>query len=268
MIGVAFALRGTFGRDTGTERAALESVARKLASMRGWVLDETRLHRVLDATAWEFATGHNVAETFFAALGSTLSRELGGVPLEALFRMAGAECVAHHFVPYDDVAPTLRELAALNLPRAVLSGGWSGIDQRKAEAAGFDGPVLIAEDLEVPATSPAAFARIAQTLTLPADRIWFVGTDPLTDIRPAAAVGMKTVWLNRDEVVFPAECDPPNITITSFGALLGALSEPYTRGSLALRYILRTVVAWRPGRVIGSDAPILSDDRPDDVDEK
>jgi len=262
MIGVAFVLAQTFGKDVGTERAAFEHALRTLARMRGWRVDETRLDHVVNGTTWDFAPGTNLIDAFSAALGPTLSRELAGVPLEALVRMAGARCVADHFVPYDDVAPTLRELAAMSVPCVVMSAGWSSIEERKAEAVGFHGPLLLGEDLDVPLMSPRAFARVAETLKLPADRIWFVGTDASKEILPARAAGMHAVWLNRNNAEFPALREPPDVTITTFAALLEALSEPYTRGLLAMRHILRTVLDWRPGHFLSGADPILGDDEP------
>jgi FMN phosphatase YigB (HAD superfamily) len=187
------------------------------------------------------------------------------MPLEALFRMAGAQCVADHFVPYDDVAPTLRELSAMSVPCVLMSAGWSSIEERKAEAVGFHGPLLLGEDLDVPLTSPRAFARVAEILKLPADRIWFVGTDARKEILPAQAAGLHTVWLNRNHAEFPALREPPEVTITTFAALLDALSEPYTRGLLAMRYILRTVLDWRPGHFVSGGDPVLGKDEPSDA---
>lgn len=212
------------------------------------------------AANWDVLPRAGIAELFAAVLGPARASEIAGLPFEALFRMAGARSVERHFMAFPDVAPALRQLAELNVPCLVSSSGWSAIVERKAERIGFEGPLLLAEDLDVPLTSPQALARVARTLMLPADRIWFVGTDLRRDVLPARAVGMRTVWLNREGAQLAAECTPPDVTIASLEDLIAVLSEPYTRGVLALRYILGSILEMRPGHVVAAADRIFEDD--------
>jgi hypothetical protein len=74
---------------------------------------------------------------------------------------------------------------------------------------------------------------------------------------PAAAVGMHTIWINRDDETFPCASAPPDATVTTFVDVLEVLSGPYTRGLIALRQILRTAIAWRPGHFVSEDDTLV-----------
>ena len=181
-------------------------------------------------------------------------RDVDDVVLESIFRAVAARLARDRFVPFPDVRATLAEFAELNLPCAALGDGWPSIEVRVAEAVGFRGPLVFAEDHDVDGTSPVAFARLAEALALPADQIWFVGTDARTEIRSALAVGMHAIWIDRNGEPYPDGERRPDATVTSFAGLLDVIGEPYTRGLLDLRHMMRTTLAWRPGRVVAVTA--------------
>lgn len=255
MIGVAFALHKTFGPSAGVEGEAFARVVREFVDRnRG-----QRHAREIEGSAVGavgYDPGENLREAFRAALAPYDLREPDGIQIEANFRMEAARLIYERFVPFDDVAPTLAKLAGLNVPCVGLSGGWPSIDARKAELVGFQKPIIYAEDLGVEAGTPAAFACVARRLQLPADCIWFVGTELRSEIGPAAASGMRTIWIDRDgdgEVPEGAR-SVPEATVATFAQILDVLAEPYTRGLLALRHVMRSVLDWRPGHFISDDA--------------
>jgi FMN phosphatase YigB (HAD superfamily) len=265
MIGVAFALHEALGKSYGTERIGFERAVSQFAAQRGLDIDPTALERIARCDDLPFGSTATLREAFSAAFGPSLLDAADATWLEALFRMTAAGAVGESFVPYVDVAPMLHTLAEMHVPRVALSAGWPSIDQRKADLVGFDGTIVFAQDLDVAASSPAAFARVADTLKLPADRIWFVAGDARREILPAAAAGMRTVWVNRDSLEFPAGRTAPDATIVSFAELFHVLREPYTRGLLALRHILRTALDWRPGHFLptADDPPATGEQRSD-----
>lgn len=232
--------------------------------MRGWPIDEALLERAADSRAWHGFPHPDLGLAFSAALGPPPAHEVPAIEIEAHFRMAGAQAVAEHFTPFADVVPFVRELAALGIPRVLLSTSWSGIAERKAAAIGFDGPLLLAEDFAAEPASPQGLARVAVELRLPADRIWFVASDLRANVRPAQAAGMHAIWIDRSSGrASPGETAAGNVvpqtTIASFDELLPLLAEPYTRGLLALRYIMRSALQFRPGHSITANEPNVSD---------
>ena len=235
LIGLAFALRGTFGKMDGIEHTALCQVLEKFAHSRGMNVDAAALERT--ATQADFArpVHADLRSIFLSALGPRMLHEIDNVVLESMFRAEAARLARDRFVSYDDVATTLAEVTGLNLPCAALGDGWPSIDRRIAEAVGFHGPIVFTEDHDIDATSPVAFGRLAEALALPADRIWFVGTDPLGEIVPALAQGMHAIWIDRDGEAYPEATAVPDATVTSFAGLLDVIGERRTRGLLGGR---------------------------------
>jgi FMN phosphatase YigB (HAD superfamily) len=262
MIGVAFALHNTFGSSITIENSAVNRVLRRFARARKITFTPLTSDASLREDARALASDQ-LRKRFSTALRPYLLQEVDYLELEATFASEATRLLTERFVVYDDVARTLREVAALNIPRVGLSGGCPAVDTRKAQIAGFTSPIIFAQDLGEEDRAPVLFARICQTLLLPADRIWFVGTDVRAEILPAAAAGMRTIWLNRKGETFPLQRVPPDATVSSFADILEILSAPYTRGLLALRYIMRTVLEWSPQYVISSEDMLGAPD-PDD----
>jgi putative hydrolase of the HAD superfamily len=246
-------LHRTFGTADGIERLAFERVVVEFARRFGVTANATAAERIAQIEDTALASPATLAQAFSTVLGAALSRSPEHVTeLEAQFRAATARTAGERFTPFPDAAPALRRLAAMQVPRVALSAGWPAIDQRKADGVGFDGSIVFAQDIGMSALLPTAFARVAERLSLPADRIWFVGSDARDEILPAAAAGLRTIWLNRDGAEFPAGRPAPDATIGSLAELFDVLSEPYTRGLLVLRHVLRTALDWRPGHFIAS----------------
>jgi FMN phosphatase YigB (HAD superfamily) len=251
MMGVVFALSGTLGTDGGLYPAALELFLSELTQERS------------------IRTNGRDLEALVGRIGPALERDPGslqeivelvhpeamsGLTVMARFRVTALGLVSRYFTPFEDVAATLAELRGLRVPQAALTEGWSGVDHAKAHHAGFTGTVIPAE--EIPGgdgRSLSAFAFVARTLQLPADRLWFVGSDPRRDIAPARAAGFQTVWLNRDRTVYPAGVAQPDHTIRALHEFLGIISEPYMKSALTLREILGKTLEFRLGHVVPTD---------------
>jgi FMN phosphatase YigB (HAD superfamily) len=250
MIGVALSIQHAFGDAADIERQAFETVICEHAAAAGLSLDGTMAQRLASVDKVTLGSSAGLAEAFSAVLGTTLSRKADVLRFEALFRMAAARVAAMRFVPYDDVPPALSQLRELNIPRAALTAGWPSIEQRKADMSGFDGPIIFAQDFGNgggPTCSESAFQRLAEVLLLPRELLWFASDRAEAEIVPAAAFGMRTIWVNRAGNDFPSGRPAPDATIASFGELFDVLRAPYTRGLLELRHIMRTALDWRPG---------------------
>jgi FMN phosphatase YigB (HAD superfamily) len=251
MIGVVFALSGTLGTDDGLYRAALSQFLNELTQERSTSANG----RVVDELVDRIAPALERSPENFAEIARLVRPEaMSHRTVEARFRLAALGLVSSYFRPFEDVARTLAELRELNVPQAVLTEGWSAIDHAKARHTGFSGHVLAAEEmLGGDGRSLSAFATVAQTLRLPADRLWFVGSDPRRDIAPARAVGFQTVWINRDRIIYPSGVAQPDHTIRVLDEFLGIISEPYMKSALTLREILGKTLEFRLGHIIPAD---------------
>ena len=246
MIGVAFALQETFGKGSGIERAALGASPAEFAAKHGWHVDVGMLERIANVDAAVLSTPVALAGAFWPRLAEPLD----GVHLErleAMFRMAAAGAVDERFVPYADVRPALRKVAEMQIPRVALSGGWPTIDQRKADTAGFD-----AKD-RLPTGDLASRQRSGRFRAGRWDpHLSAVSLCPVCRERSGIGNSSGRGDGDADDLGesrrrwFPAGARAPTATIESLEALIEVLGEPYTRGLLALRHILRTALDYRP----------------------
>ena len=128
----------------------------------------------------------------------------------------------------------LDELDSLGVRYALLTNGWSPLQETKARLIGFDGPVLVSERIGARKPSRAAFELLAKQLELAPDAVWYVGDDPLIDCGGARAAGLGAVWFDWEARGYPPEVEPPNFVIHALdelpklvqGHLTGAAKPP------------------------------------------
>jgi HAD superfamily hydrolase (TIGR01509 family) len=142
------------------------------------------------------------------------------------FRASAIEMVKQFVVPLPGVKPTLEALRARGIAVAVLSNGWNPLQTRKAEQAGFLGPVLVSSEIGVQKPAPQAFESLLRTLGTDAAQTWYVGDDPRIDVAGAQALGISAVWIDWERREYPAGQRQPEFTIHEFQELLTLLPEP------------------------------------------
>lgn len=131
--------------------------------------------------------------------------------------------VDHFVTPAFDAISTLRQLKARGFGLAILSNGWSPLQQRKADTLGFDGPVLTSADLGYQKPDPRAFGAATARLGVESSDVWYVGDDPYIDVAGAAGAGLHAVWIDAEERAFPPELPPAHTTIGALSELLELL---------------------------------------------
>jgi putative hydrolase of the HAD superfamily len=101
---------------------------------------------------------------------------------------------------FDDVAGALADLAALDLPTAVLTNGTTEQQNdklRRTGLAGRVGPVWTVEDLGVAKPDPEAFRLACERWGLPPSQVLSVGDRHDLDVRPARSAGLAAVLIDR-----------------------------------------------------------------------
>jgi HAD superfamily hydrolase (TIGR01509 family) len=141
------------------------------------------------------------------------------------FAKMALEMVDEFVIPLPGVKRTLAALRKRGLPVAVLSNGWNPLQTRKAQRAGFEGPVLASADIGQQKPSARAFAALADALGTRPQRTWFVGDDPRSDVDGSRSAGFHAVWFDWEGKEFPPELLPPPHTIHALEELLAILPD-------------------------------------------
>ncbi len=123
-------------------------------------------------------------------------------------------------------AAMLNEIAALGLRTAILTNGWSPLQEEKARLIGFAGPVLASDTIGARKPQPEAFAILARTLAAAPERIAYVGDDPAVDIGGATRAGMIAVWIDAEGRAYPSDVTLPAASIESLAGLASWLQGP------------------------------------------
>jgi putative hydrolase of the HAD superfamily len=113
----------------------------------------------------------------------------------------------------------LAELQNMGAPYAILTNGWSPLQEEKARLVGFEGPVFVSERIGVRKPSREAFEFLAKHFGAPPAAVWYVGDDPALDCAAARACGMTSVWFDWEGRSYPQELEPPNFVIHSLSEL-------------------------------------------------
>jgi FMN hydrolase / 5-amino-6-(5-phospho-D-ribitylamino)uracil phosphatase len=122
---------------------------------------------------------------------------------------------------FPDVAPALMRLRGRYV-LATLSNGTA--DLVRIGLASFFTVRLGAREIGFAKPHPRCFERLACDLGVAPGEILYVGDDPLLDVNAARGAGMRTAWMNRRALVWPAELPPADVVVTECGALAAQLS--------------------------------------------
>lgn len=113
----------------------------------------------------------------------------------------------------------LADLDAAGIPYALLTNGWSPLQEEKARLIGFRGSVFVSERIDARKPDRAAFDQLLKHFALPAAQIWYVGDDPEVDVAGAVAAGLNAVWFDWEGRTYPQELARPHHTIANLSEL-------------------------------------------------
>ncbi len=140
--------------------------------------------------------------------------------LVELFYKVSVDMIEEFVVPMPGLTATLEALKERGMVVAVLTNGWSPFQRRKAEQAGFDGPIVISSEIGERKPSKKAFDRLLEALGTQPEQTCYVGDDPTDDIAGARDAGLQAVWMNWERRSYPDGLVPPEHTISSLAELL------------------------------------------------
>lgn len=114
-----------------------------------------------------------------------------------------------HWKPFPDTNPALQELddaghrlaIASNVDDDLLEGSLRHL------AVGFD-RLVTAIEVESYKPAPPHFRALLEEVDGRKDRLIHVAASPYHDVRPAAAMGIPVIWVNRRGVEAPGDVEP------------------------------------------------------------
>ncbi len=219
-LAIGFDFDHTLGVDDALERRALFAYAAELGHPidpgdRTW---HDRVERLLAA----FRAG----ETTMDAMIVRFAREIGAHDANASAARWREICFA--LVPalvraIDGARETLAALRARGTPAAILTNGWTPLQQKKiAHALGDDAlalTILVSDAIGAIKPARAAFDALVGALGVPREQVWYVGDNPRGDVGGALAAGLRAAWFDWEGQSYPQDVPPPTMRIASLREL-------------------------------------------------
>ena len=221
MIAVGFDFDHTLALDHALEREAFYKLALEL----GHPLepDDVANRAQIDTLLADFRAGtlsqQSIVKRFVASLHwqHEIDRDDTDLYREICYTLVGS-----HMEALPGARKLIAHLRAQGISTAILTNGWSPLQHKKIEAAiGFDGPILVSDEIGVLKPNARAFSHMVEALgASEADEVWYVGDNPAGDIGGALAAGRRAVWLDHGEYRYPANLPEPTLRIRELAELL------------------------------------------------
>ena len=226
MIGFGFDFDHTLGVDQGLELRALYAYAQEL----GRPLDErdTALRDAVATLLADFRAGLLTLESLVLVFAEQLGAS-GADPQR--WRERCYELVDELVRPIDGARETLARLRSRGVPVAILTNGWTPLQQKKIARALGDAAhgltVLVSDELGAVKPARAAFDALVAALGVPREHVWYVGDNPVGDVTGALAAGLRAVWFDWEGLSYPQDGPPPTLRIASLRELEALAENAY-----------------------------------------
>jgi FMN phosphatase YigB (HAD superfamily) len=219
-IAVGFDFDHTLGIDNKLERTtALEMVA-ALAAREGIAYDAAAADAAVDEMLASYRGGSKSVEAAVAGFFETFAPAGAKVADAATdFRERVVERAPDFIEALPGALELLAELDSLGIAYALLTNGWSPLQEEKARLIQFRGSVYVSERIGALKPSREAFEVLRKHFDLPFERIWYVGDDPVADCAGAAGHGLRTVWFDWEGRSYPDSLARPEYVIHNLAEL-------------------------------------------------
>jgi putative hydrolase of the HAD superfamily len=217
VIAVGFDFDHTLGLDHQLERTVALDLLERAAARAASAFDAETAARAATAAIGAFREG---ATGIDDAL-----RSIGVDPGE--FRRVALERAPEFVTAMPGARGLLATLRERGVATAILTNGWSPLQEAKARCIGFSGPVLVSDVLGSNKPARAAFLALAAALAADPAEVVFVGDDPALDVVGALEAGMRAAWLDWEGRTYPPHAPPPTwrvATLSELGSLLGQVA--------------------------------------------
>jgi len=220
-VAIGFDFDHTLAIDNKLERTALIDLARELGVTIG-PNDIARMAQI-DTLLQEMRMGKLDLPHMIARFVHSIRKDHTVKGLTERFREISFELVPHHVTALPGAKELFAALGTRGVPHAILTNGWSPLQEQKAKAIQYEGPVLVSDAIGVAKPSPAAFKLLADVFPTDA-RIWYVGDNPSSDVRASIEAGFEGIWYHEHAgVPYPSHVTAPSAVIDQLLDLLALL---------------------------------------------
>lgn len=209
MIAVGFDFDHTLGVDNGLERKAVLAVAADC----GLELDAEAVRQSIETLLQAFRDGLAPLEESLPRFLSAHGARGVGAEIARRWRDHALALVDELVEPVAGARELLAALAERDIPVAVLTNGWSPLQERKLAAIGYRGPILVSAALGVAKPARAAFDLLVRELDAAHEECWYIGDTPTTDIVGARDAGLHGVWFDWEGRIWPVGVPAPETRI-------------------------------------------------------
>jgi FMN phosphatase YigB (HAD superfamily) len=210
-VAIGFDLDHTLAIDNKLERTALIDLAKELGVVVG-ANDIARLAQI-DTLLQEMRSGRLDLDHMISSFAHSIRKDSKTKGIGERFREICLALVPHHVVALPGVNELFAGLDSRGIPHAILTNGWSPLQEKKAEAIRYTGPVLVSDAIGFAKPAAEAFALLADTF--PTDAcIWYVGDNPASDVRGSIDCGFEGIWYHEHSgVSYPSHIPAPSAVI-------------------------------------------------------
>jgi FMN phosphatase YigB (HAD superfamily) len=219
-IAIGFDFDHTLGVDNGLEREALYAYARELGRPQD-PHDDVMRKRFEEILA-DFRAGITSMGEMIARFANAIEAGPAAATTER-WKQHCYDLVDELVRPLDGAHDMLAALRAHAVPIAILTNGWTPLQQKKiARALGDDSlgmTILVSDAIGAVKPARAAFDALVAALAVPRERVWYVGDNALGDVGGALAAGLRAVWFDGEDQRYPQDLPMPTLTITALREL-------------------------------------------------
>lgn len=144
-------------------------------------------------------------------------RSVGGAAFEVFF------AARNDLETFPDVRPALAQLRSRYV-LATLSNG--NADLGRIGLSGLFTVSLNSRVVGVAKPDPRAFEALVAALGLAPREVAYAGDDPYIDVEGARSAGLRAIWMNRINAVWPETIAPAELTVRDCAELAAALLDP------------------------------------------
>jgi FMN phosphatase YigB (HAD superfamily) len=213
-IAIGFDFDHTLGIDNKLERTVALRWLADLAAKNGLAYSVADAEAAIDEVLHSYRQSDRSIDSFIAGFFERFA-PAGTAVMDAAsgFRDAVIVAAPDHIEALPGAGEMLAELDRLGVPYALLTNGWSPLQEEKARLIAFRGPVFVSERIAARKPSREAFAMLSKHFELPFERIWYVGDDPEMDCAGSHNWGLTAVWFDWEGRSYPPGLARPDHVI-------------------------------------------------------